>query len=225
MPLNSRTKLPPGGWKWLQPETGWEAPHPLHESFTKTVQRIADHRRNNPRFGLTMDPEAIAIELEDYTCHRLNGDPRYCTIEEGEKKKSSWWPVTEQKPVAALARRAKKTAAGVKCMREWLGNGAIPVAQEEAECRTNICAGCPKNDKGNWWDMVTGAVAEAIKSQLQTKENLRLSTSKETEIGTCSVCYCHLPLKVWVPMEHIKKYTDEETLAEFPSNCWIYEKT
>jgi hypothetical protein len=172
-----------------------------------------------------LDPDTIAIELEDYTCHRLNGDPRFCTIEEGEKKKSSSLPEHGQKPVAALVQRAKKTAAGVKCLREWLGKGGLPVSKDEAESRTNICAVCDKNDRGNWWDMVTGAVAEAIKSQLKTKENLKLSTEREAELGTCSVCYCHLGLKVWVPEEHIKNYTDEETLAEFPKHCWIYEKS
>lgn len=106
-------------------------------------------------------------------------------------------------------------------MKEWLGMGAIPVDQEIAEERADICRTCPENVKGSGWiDRLKAEVAATIRDHLNVKNELELSVPEENEIGFCKQCGCVLTLKVWCPIEHILSHTSQSELKEFPDFCW-----
>lgn len=110
---------------------------------------------------------------------------------------------------------------GIRTLNEWFGDGGEPVLQSQADSRALVCAKCPRNKKGNWWDRMKGIVADNIRRHMSVKNRLNLSTVHDPEIGTCGVCDCNLPLKVWVPLNHIKNHTSIITLEEFPADCWV----
>lgn len=108
----------------------------------------------------------------------------------------------------------------------WLGEGGAPVSQELAEARASVCKKgyygekCPSNVEPNWWGRVKHAAAETIKTHLQAKNGLKLVTSNESELGMCKTCGCCLPLKVWVPVQHVKEHMSPEMKESLPPWCW-----
>lgn len=115
----------------------------------------------------------------------------------------------------------KKTAAGMAVLKEWLGDGLQSVDAKLANSRAKTCSCCPENIHGNWWAGAAGVVAEAIRLHLHFKDSADVWVEDEDKLGTCDVCLCHLPLKVWCPIEHIKNHTTESQLEHFPDFCWI----
>lgn len=70
-----RNGWPPGGWRFYQPETKWNAPDPLINSFDQMVALIYQHRAANSKAGLSLDAGQIERDLEDYTRTRLKIRP------------------------------------------------------------------------------------------------------------------------------------------------------
>lgn len=70
-----RNTFPPGGWQFYQPETKWNAPDPLINSFMRMVRVIADHRSANPKAALSTDLGDVERELEAFTRARLKIKP------------------------------------------------------------------------------------------------------------------------------------------------------
>jgi len=66
MQLNEH-QIPPGGWRYRQPETKWEAPTPIASTLSQTVQLIIAMRKKNPaitaKFKLATNPEAVKAEV------------------------------------------------------------------------------------------------------------------------------------------------------------------
>lgn len=226
MPLKSRTKMPPGGWQYFQPETGWNTPCPLSDSFDKAVQRIVDHRKNNPRFKFELSPIAVANHLETFTCHRLSHDPAWCTPDQKktnlqESKQLSQSEPRFQSPVPARPARLRNYLSGSKILVDWLGAGGKPVSKFEAQSRANICINCPLNVKGGFMDSISGAIAGFLKA----KSDLKLSVAMEEKLHTCEACSCHLPLKVWTPLNYILENMDAGTMAKLHPKCWVKKKS
>lgn len=105
---------------------------------------------------------------------------------------------------------------------EWLGDGGNPVTQDLAEKRSSVCVECPENVEPKWWErMVKDPVAGAIRLTIRLKTDSGLSVSNEDGLHMCRVCGCCNPLKVFVPIEHIRDHTTENELWKFPGHCWI----
>lgn len=115
----------------------------------------------------------------------------------------------------------KKTAAGAAILKDWVGAGLEPVSGELANQRAKVCTACPMNIHGSWWATATGVVASAIRTQLAFKDSADVWVEDEYKLGTCNICICNLPLKIWCPLDHIKAHTTEEQVAMFPTPCWI----
>ena len=127
-----------------------------------------------------------------------------------------------------LTELVKRFHQGTQILREWLGNDAVPVEQEKAEARASVCVHCPKNYKARWWESAVGAIADAIRRQIEVKNKISMKVSVENEIGMCRCCGCALPLKVFVPIGHIRNHITAEHRACFQNinhprglQCWI----
>jgi hypothetical protein len=118
----------------------------------------------------------------------------------------------------------KNDLAGLATLKDWLGDSMCPVNPVKSEWRASVCAPCLKNQPGDWFDAVKNVIADAIRSQLSLKKKINVSTSLDDRLGTCSVCSCNQRLKVHVPIEHIKKHTEEKTVKEFPAWCWVRQE-
>jgi hypothetical protein len=112
-------------------------------------------------------------------------------------------------------------AVGVEILADWLGGGCKPVAQELADKRAAVCATCPLNVAPLWWEKSVEVAAMEMKRQLAARREMGLSVSVEKDLHMCRACGCCLPLKVHVPIEHIRPHTSLEQKTKFPSHCWL----
>lgn len=118
-------------------------------------------------------------------------------------------------------------ARGLLLLKDWLGDGGAPVAQEKSNHRASICCGgnmgtpCPNNVEPNWWNKVKSAIADAICDELSLKHRFSIKTPYDDSLHMCKSCGCCLKLKVHTPIEHIKAHTPEAAMDGMPPYCWI----
>jgi len=174
------------------------------------AEGIADFRKGNGLPNATA--KEVVYEIEEQTCARLHDDPNWCI-----KKKTS-----ELRPAARLFASARAAAGdGRRILIDWLGAGAVPVPIAVAQARANVCFTCPQNREGHRWLRLTADAVRAIAEQMNAKDELKLRVEGEEKLHACAVCACPLPLKVHVPLATILAHTDADTLAAFPSYCWL----
>lgn len=235
--LKSRSIHPPRGWEFVQPPSGWRIPNPLNVNFEEAVKQIIKHREANPGYNLSIVADKVADDLEAYTVHRLKGDPRSAHLlkDDEDKKKLSPVPTpniplsnprqpnpirraleSAKKSVEHAVNRLKQDARAARILAEWVGAGQRPVETTVAQDRSQICKNCPENKVPR--GTAEAALASAILEQTRLKTGLGLRVEGESELKSCDICGCHLPLKVWVPFEHL----DTEG---FPPHCWITKES
>lgn len=222
--LASRMKHPPGGFKFIQPETGWSAPE--WQSFDVVVQSLIEHRKANPALAKknnwSLNYATVADEVDAYNtqiCIAHGWDSFVVGGPGGPFRQASRSPLLDR--LESAAGSVNRIAAGVKTLLDWLGSGGKPVETTEAESRATTCELCPLNKPGDWKSYFTQPVANQIRIQLEMKNRLQLKTSKDDKLGVCTGCDCPLRLKVWTPMEHVLKNTTEETKNRLVPQCWI----
>lgn len=120
---------------------------------------------------------------------------------------------------------------GAAILKDWWGEGLHPVAQRTADHRSLSCiqggengTPCPLNRVPNWWDKAKGAIADAIRKQMALKSKMNMRLTFEEHCFMCKGCGCALPLKLWVPFEHIKAHTSAKQFEDFPSHCWMQKE-
>lgn len=225
MALINRNQHPPGsGFTYFEPKTNWKLAGGL--PFSDAVRQIITHRKANPSFNLSTTFEVVAEELDEFTCARLRHDPRYC-----QKKKVTGLeiippssPPLLSQPVArvGVADRIKEIVGGAGALAEWLGDGMEPVEQPVAEMRARGCVRCPLNDtKTSFLDKIIGLFADKLHTVMEVKNQLKLRTEKDDQLGVCDACGCHMKLKVWAPKETILANTTPVTYAALDPLCWI----
>lgn len=218
MGLINYTTFPPGGYPYTQPETGQQ----FHGMVPFDMQKhaISQHRKANQLARSSV--EESSQDLEDFTCNRLGQDPAYCI----DKKKL--FPEVSQffhGHVARAAGNVRAIATGAEILAEWLGDGGEPVSSDRSQARADVCTGrssgkpCVYNVQGHF--PVTTAIAHAIHEQRKKKTQLKLEVAGESELGTCGICQCHMPLKIHVPIKTIYGHTGDEMIKRFPAHCWI----
>jgi hypothetical protein len=223
--LKSLTAHPPYSFRFLQPETGQT--QEFVGSFTHCVDSTMALRLANPflveRHGWRVDRAGVEHDVEQYNVARMIAGGWLDFIIQDEpaalapppaQKKTSWGS-------AVALGSVKRVAAGVAVLVEWLGNGAKPVEQPLADSRASICAGCPKNDGGDFTAYFTKPIADTIRTQLEIRGDLQLRTPHDEKLTVCSACDCPLKLKVWVPLDHVLAHTSEDTKTKLDGRCWI----
>jgi hypothetical protein len=104
------------------------------------------------------------------------------------------------------------------------------VAPELANARAAICAKCPLNNAGDWTTWFSAPAASFIKTQLEHRKQMKLSTPDDARISMCQACGCQLHLAVHVPISYkLSKLSklSAEAKAKLDPGCWILseEKT
>jgi hypothetical protein len=109
----------------------------------------------------------------------------------------------------------------LKPLTSWLEDGGPVVTPELAQARGRICAKCPLNVTGDWWEKISKQpVADVIKKWLEIKNEMKIGVPVEKEVGICRACGCVLRIKIWEPLDYITQHTDPETMSKFVPNCW-----
>jgi hypothetical protein len=218
MPLLNRKNHPPQGYSYYSAQTKWRLPG--GQPFDDSVRAIIKHRLANPSHGLSTNFDAVAEELDTYTCSRLRNDPRWCTQKKTTTAANpSSFP--RQESAVGLVERAKQVKDGMDTLVGWLGHGLKPVTETVASNRARVCLSCPLNVKGGLLEKVTGTIGSWIKKTMALKEGANLSTIYDDQLDTCDACGCQLKLKVWVPADEIKAGMTPEMATNLAVQCWI----
>lgn len=232
MPLKTTSILPPGGWVYIQKDASGKDLKKFKSMspFSDSVRDILAVRVSNSLPRATF--QEVADDLEQAQCERLGFDPNWCV---SKKKTFSFNPVKLFRASAQHLRESVEGAAqrlgqlndGKSILLRWLGDGLQPVAPTISQARADVCTGrvsgvsCAFNGPGL---KPVEAAAEFLRLCAEEKNNLKLAVEGEKSLHTCSLCWCHLPTKVHVPMRHILADTPQPLLDKIQKSkpdCWM----
>lgn len=221
--LKNRTAQIPNGFKFHVPQTNWNAPP--WASFDAIVKAVIGHRAGNPylarKHNWSTDYNQVAEEVDAFNA-QICLSHGWNDFISGEANFPKAMPLSRWRSgVAAAAGAVKKTVAGVKVISDWLGSGLKPVELPLAEARALVCSTCPQNKEGNFWQGLDASAAARVKTLIAVKNDMALKTSLDEKLQSCLACDCHLPLKVWTPLPHIKANMSQEVEASLDPKCWI----
>jgi len=207
----------PGGFQYYVPDSKW-SPAPFSSIDSITTQLI-QHLQARPdivaKHGWSLDPASVRRQVVAYQvalCVR-NGWSDY--ILGGAETVP--FPI----PSRSLFAKAKAVAAGVRTLVSWADDGAPTVLVTTANMRAEVCVACPLNGKGGLETYFTVPAQNAIKAQLERKRTMKLETPLDDRLGVCTACDCPLPLKIWLPLDHILAKMPAESKAALHPDCWI----
>lgn len=222
--LKNRNNFPPGGFRFRQPETGWEPPR--HLSFDDTVKQIIKHRLQNPQHKLATDRVTVETELENYTTARLQ------KIQGGSEwlLEGAATPLPKSLPspnpagvVAGAKKFAANAVAGASLWAKWFPDGRI-VHTQVAERRAAVCLECPAHVRGNLAQRFNQIIARELHAVFGALKDQQMTTTRDSELAVCDICDCPMRAKVWVPLDLIDQELKPETRAKLPASCWIIKQ-
>ena len=183
--------VPPGGWRYLQPETRvWFT----SDTFADLVSQVTIHRGYK---GLPT--ENVGTDIERQLCWGLTEEQ--CQPEPGE----------DYRPVRDLS---SELTVGMalsfsKALVAFFSGGGQIVPKEESARRADICRGCPFNKPSK---------SCPCTSVYSLVEAFIPKDRKETGVSVCMACGCSLQAKVLVPAEVVAASLPPETVV--PPWCW-----
>lgn len=217
--LKSRNQSCPGGFQFIQRETGWgkeNAGKPkAWWDFRLLCTELQKHRLANPKFKLNTNLGAIMDEVDEANARRMlsiRGADIYVTSTDGSSPKL---PAPRPPVVGGGA----NPVSGITLLKDLLEGD--PVHSEVSNRRAFTCTNCPQNGKGDWKRYFTIPVANAIKLAVEARTGMKLSTFHDESLGICEACTCPLKIKVHTRLDTVLKHTTEEVMEKLPEFCWI----
>lgn len=185
---------PPGGWRYVQPET---AQRFSADNFRSLCEDVARHRayKNLPL-------ATIATDIERQLCAAL--DLEWCRPEPGETHRPVRDLTYELTPALALN--------AMRAVTQFLKTGGHPVPRETAERRAAICRGCPFNQPAKFC---------ACSSVYTAVESLIPRDRRPPGLDVCTACGCSLAAKVNLPASAIAASLPAD--LTLPQWCWQEE--
>lgn len=174
--LSNKMLVPPGGWRFVVPQTGTSLRAPTYASLYN--EALVDLERHGIAAPLDYD-QAFADEL----CRQGNAE---CEV------------------IAPATNETRTLTAGdairfLKVLRSWAGTRGELVTQAEADRRAEICAGCRYNVAITGCSVcqgIAGKIAEIIGSRESRFDN---------QLQGCAICACENKAQVHLPLEVLHK--------------------
>lgn len=187
----THTVTPPGGWRYVQPETGVQF---ATRSWQSLVSEVREHREYK---GIPV--ETVELDIERQICMRDTGGQ--CIPEPGE----------DYRPVADLTARLTTSMAVslTKGVATFLAGGAQWVDKAEAERRAAICRGCPFNKPASLCSC--SSVYKLLDSLVPSERHLQ-------GVSVCMACGCTLQAKANMPIEAVQASLPPG--ITLPPFCW-----
>lgn len=196
--IRSFRDTPPGGWRYMQPETQlrFTADH-----YDKLRAQVLAHREYK---GLPLD--TIDRDIQSQLC--LSLDRHHCRPEPGE----DYRPIDDK-----TARLTTDMVVSVnKAIGKALGMailGQDPFVDEaESRRRAAICRRCPFNKF---------ASACSCHAAYRAIEALIPAAKAQPGVSVCAVCACSLQAKINLSMDVVRESIAPGTV--FPDWCWQAE--
>lgn len=200
--LNNPMHVPPGGYRYVQPETGEVFDG---QCLSGTVDLVGRHRQT---MSLARpSPDEIRADVEDQICMRVGHE--WCS----HMKAGSWGFRVDWDTIQA----------GTRALMAWAlaaVKGENPyVDQAEANRRAAICSKC-------WANHSIGGcagcgMADRIRDLLTDAKGDR-RTPLDERLGHCLVCGCSNAAQIWIRPDLLDGAMSDHQRAcygEIP-NCW-----
>jgi hypothetical protein len=183
--------VPPDGFKWRSPETGWWS---VAETHVDWIRAAHDHLKGN---GLPV-PLDLRQQMEEQLCKTLP---------------AGWCEEFDPNRVEPITRLHRgDIIEGMEVFLRW-GVQKKPVTdQDESERRAAICANCYLNVQ------VQGCSSCYQVAEELTK---RFHTSRDNQLAACAVCKCWLKAKVHFPLRILESVDSDWKQQNYPSFCWL----
>lgn len=191
---------PPGGWRFVQKESGRVFEHYAHKPF---LEQIRDHRLAN---GYPISADWVA-EIHDELC----------------REHPEWGNTICRRIGANSGPRLLSFAATMSFLQllgKWVTAGAPYVDQEVAEERAEICASCPKNV---YSEFGCGNCTTKIQQIISIIGGKR-TTSLDDKLNSCAICSCNLKAAVHFPLESQESNLTPEMKQELRDVPWCWKK-
>jgi len=176
--LTDLMTIPPGGWRYTQPETGLEIKGGDYYNLREAVRK---HRQLNQ---LPCGPE-LDNQIQAQICERMGAEGRSAYCRDAQRRAG------EGKTEIAFA-DVKHFLSTVSQIRHF-------VPQAEAQRRAETCVSCPKNSPISGCTSCTNLIGLVFKVIGQRK------TPLDQRLGACGVCGCSLTASVHIPLEAFPK--------------------
>jgi hypothetical protein len=219
MILRNRQKQIPNGLRYYQAQTKWVA---RPGSFSSIVDQVIAHRQANPWLRQSIDRPTVENEVDLFNANLCAQQGWSDYIVGGDP------PASPQSPPPGLANRLANVAGASPVLVEWIASGAEAVPNELANSRARTCCDidgkgtrCPMNEAGDLLRFFTVPVSEAIRSALNSRREMKLSTSRDDDLHVCTACSCPLKLMVHIPLERKLKALSAEAKSRLHSKCWV----
>ncbi len=190
--LKQRNYVPPDGFRYTHSETGHTS---RAGDWDSLVTAAKDHRRV---MKLPIPDDLVAL-MEDQLCAQLT--PEWCEHRglPYVETRMSWGDMLD----------------GMNVFKLWAQNGMELVPQEEAERRSDICAGCYLNVSIPGCGPCHGMariVSEAVGAKKTRNEHL---------LKACGVCKCLNSAAVHFPLDILNETDTPARQASYPAEfCW-----
>lgn len=231
MRLKNRQKPLPNGIGFYCPATKYQAPQ--WSSFNAQVDGTIAARLANPgvtaQFKLATDRPAVENEVEQYWCAVAARQGWNDFVESRRdindggipQNQSQSFQQPDRQTRQSFGQRSVNVVAGAEVIVEWIASGAEAVPIAIAEKRAAVCSKCPLNIHTGLEIYFTLPVANAIRSALNARREMRLETKSDDRLGICDACGCITKLKVHVPIEKLWPKMNSDTRAALDPNCWL----
>lgn len=193
--IRSFRDTPPGGWRYVQPETGVRFES---DNWDDLLRQILPHRRYK---GIPL--ETLEQDVQRQLC--LGLDEAWCRPEPGE----DYRPVKDLSSRLSTPLAFSLTRAIAGAVAEVAAGRAALADPAEAARRADICRRCPFNKPASMCSC--SAIYKAI--DLAIPKDRRL-----VGLGVCMACGCTLQAKVNLPQAVVEASNSPDVV--FPSWCW-----
>lgn len=193
--IKSFRDVPPGGWRYVQPETGVRFECDTFEGLVAMVRPHRDYK------GIGHD--TLSQDIQRQICAGLSTS--WCQTEPGE----DYRPVEDLTSRLTTGMALSLGKAVVGALAE-VAAGRTPLCSlEEARARAAVCRGCPFNKPASLCSC--SAVYKAIEASIPKDR-------RHPGISVCMACGCSLQAKTNLPLEVVNASNSLEVV--FPSWCW-----
>lgn len=198
--INNSSLVPPGGWRYTDPDTGFQASAPTYSNIHRKVNL---HRKGNSL------PALSDAEIDHILCLRAhegvcNDDGKAIPV------------ALPTKGPDTVTLTGTDVLNGTKVIWSLVKSGRRLVKPEIAESRARICSKCPKNvghEPGcaTCVQQLANIVEKVVKGG---------QTSMDAQLKTCGVCHCVNKVQIWVPYKHLAKGITPAMADQWPDECW-----
>lgn len=218
--FRSKTTVPPGGWQYIDPDTGLTYGYKDSVSGRKNVNTIGDiveaMAQDRSVRDLPMLPEQPEKLIEHFNCEKLD---------DATKRKLCYnAPPQQNKPSVAATRPRTVTTQnrfdlrtlynGMQVFTTWLAAGMPLVSREEAVRRAEICSQCPMQAK------VPGCRTCSRMARTVMRLQPKARTPFDAKLENCMVCKCVNKAQVWAPEKYLSIGVTDAMMEQFPNTCW-----